>query len=104
MSNDGITPLTPEQFQVQEAKASREGYIHRDLVALDIGVNVVAGGLPDETISSRLARDAEEHKPLGELGSKILDIFQKDHGAKAQAGDVERAQKVIATEQAVDGQ
>jgi hypothetical protein len=57
----------------------------RDLMALDMGVNVLTGGLPDETISSRLARDAEQHRIVGEIGSKILDVFQKDHGAKGQS-------------------
>jgi hypothetical protein len=31
--------------------------------------------------------------------SKFLDLFQKDHGAKAQAGDVVRAEDVITTEE-----
>jgi hypothetical protein len=32
-----------------------------------------------------------EHHEDGIVGSKILDLFQKDHGADAQAGDMERA-------------
>ena len=101
--SDGITPLTPAQVAAQEAQAGREGYIKRDLIALDMGVNVLTGGLPDETISSRWARGAEEHHKLDELGSKFLDVFQHDHGAKAQAGDTERALKVEATEAASGG-
>lgn len=100
---DGITPLDPEQVTAQETQAGHEGYIKRDLIALDMGVNVLTGGLPDETISSRWARGAEEHHKLDELGSKALDLFQKDHGAKAQAGDVERAENVIKTEDASGG-
>jgi hypothetical protein len=95
---DGITPLTTAQVAAQEAQASKEGYIKRDLIALDMGVNVLCDGLPDETISSRWARGAEEHHKLDELGSKFLDLFQHDHGAKAQAGDTERAVRVIETE------
>jgi hypothetical protein len=96
--SDGITPLTPEQIAAQEAKAAREGYIKRDLIALDMLGNVLSGGHPDETISSRLARAAEAHEVVGEIGSKILDVFQHNHGAKAQAGDVERAKVVIEIE------
>lgn len=92
--SDGITPLTPEQVAAQEAKTAKEGFIKRDLVALDMLANVLTDGHPDETISSRLARDAEQHKVVGEIGSKILDLFQRDHGAKAAAGDLERAEEI----------
>jgi hypothetical protein len=95
---DGITPLAPAQVVAQEAQASKEGYLKRDLIALDMGVNVLTGGLPDETISSRWARGAEQGHFVGEIGSKFLDVFQRDHGAKAQAGDTERAERVVETE------
>jgi hypothetical protein len=95
---DGITPLTPAQVAAQEAQASHEGYIKRDLIALDLGVNVITDGLPDETIASRWARGAEQGHIMDELGSKFLNVFQKDHGAKAQCGDTERAVRVIETE------
>lgn len=101
--NDGITPLTPAEVAAQEAKAAKEGYFMRDLIALDMGVNVLTGGLPDETFSSRWARGAEEHHRLDELGSKALDLFQHDHGAKAQAGDTERATAVVEIEEASGG-
>jgi hypothetical protein len=100
---DGITPLTPAQVATQEAQAAKEGYIKRDLIALDMGVNVLTGGLPDETVSSRWARGAEQHHIVGEIGSKFLDLFEKDHGAKAQAGDTERARHVVETEAASGG-
>jgi hypothetical protein len=96
--SDGIVPLTPEQIAAQEAQAGKNGYIKRNLIALDMEASVVMDGNPDETISSRLARDAEKGMEIGILGSKILDVFEKDHGAKAQAGDVERAVIVIALE------
>lgn len=89
--SDGIVPLTPAQQATQEAQAGHEGFIKRDLIALDQFANVLTDGTPDETISSRWARGAEEHHVLDEIGSKALDILQHDHGAKAQAGDVERA-------------
>ncbi len=89
--SDGIVPLTPQQVVKQEAQAAKEGYLTRTLVAVDDLGNVLTGGLPDETISSRAARAAEKHEVVGEVVSKFLDVFQKDHGAKAQAGDLERA-------------
>lgn len=46
--------LTSEQVAQAEANAAKDGYLHRDLVALDQDINVDAGGLPDETISSRI--------------------------------------------------
>jgi hypothetical protein len=101
--SDGITPLTPEQVAIQEAQTAKEGFIKRDLIAVDICVNVLAAGHPDETISSRLARDAEQHKLVGEIGSKILDVFQHDHGPKAQAGDLERAEALVQIEKKSGG-
>ncbi len=101
--NDGITPLTQAQFDAQKAAAAKENFAERDLVALDDAANVLTGGLPDETISTRLANDAEQGKTVGEIGSKILDVFQKDHGAKAEAGDTQRAEELLATEEKFDG-
>jgi hypothetical protein len=94
----GITPLTPAQTQAQELKASQEAYPKRFLIALDMFMNVLTDGDPDETISSRSARAAQQGKAWGKDMSKFLDLFQKDHGAKAQAGDAIRAKDVIATE------
>lgn len=94
----GITPLTPAEQAEQEKQAAHEGYIRRNLVAFDVECNVLTGGLPDETISSRLARDAQKHKLIGEIGSKALNLITHNHGAHAQAGDVERAKAVIEAE------
>jgi hypothetical protein len=93
-----ITPLTPEQTAEQEAQASHEAFLHRALVGFDQFMNVLTDGDPDETISARSARAAEKGKKWGIEMSKFLNLFQKDHGAKAQAGDVARAEKVIEEE------
>jgi hypothetical protein len=93
-----ITPLTKAETLAEEAAAKTEGYVHRDLVACDIAANVIAGGHEDETISSRCSRDALQHKPVGVAVSEVLDVFQSNHGAKAQASDVERAKELIALE------
>ncbi len=101
--SDGIVPLTPQEFAAEKERAATEGYAERNLVALDDAANALFGGKNDETISSRLARDAEEHKLIGEVGSKLLDVLQPDHGADAQAGDTERAEAVLAEEEKFDG-
>lgn len=93
MSNP-ITQLTPVETAQQETQTEREAYAHRVLVALDQFMNVISDGDPDETISSRAARAAEKGKPWGLRLSALLNLFQKDHGAKAVAGDVERAEIV----------
>jgi hypothetical protein len=95
-----ITPLTPEQLTKQESQAAKEGAVHRDLVAVDIATNeIVLRGQMDETISSHAARADEEGKSWGKLVSRFLNLFQSDHGAKAQAGDLERAQNVARIEE-----
>lgn len=103
MESDGIVPLTEAQFVEQEKAAASKGYVLRDLVALDVCANTLMGGMPDETISSRLARAAEQHEVVGEIGSKILDCFEPDHGAKAEAADYERAEAVAKAEKASGG-
>jgi hypothetical protein len=101
--SDGITPLTPGELALQEAQAEKEAYLRRALIGLDMFINVLTDGDPDETISSRSARAAEKGKPWGVFMAKFLDVFQHDHGAKAQAGDVARAQAEIAAEDSSGG-
>ena len=87
-----ITPLTVAQTATQEAQAGNEGYILRVLIAADMAANVALGGHEDETISTDTALMARKHEFLGVVVSRMLDLFQPDHGAKAAAGDLERAQ------------
>lgn len=98
-----IQPLSPAQLAEQEADAVRQGYVHRDLVAFDELINVLLDGSPDETISSRMARWATEDAGLKrEIGTAVsagLDKLEPDHGAKAEAADLARAQAVAAIEE-----
>ena len=97
--SDPITPLTPQQTAKEESQAAKEGFVKRDLVAGDIFIDELAGGPMDETISTRSGIAASKGSKLGIVMSKFLNIFQKDHGADAAAGDLERAQteeKIIA--------
>lgn len=96
--------LTPDQIAKQQAQAAREGYIHRVLVAFDQFWNVAGtDGLPDETISAHTRRVVDDptakHKLLAKVLNHLLDDIQPNHGAKAEAGDLERAQTVTKVEQ-----
>jgi len=100
---DPITPLTPAQLTLAEQQTAGEGYLRKAAIGLDQFVNVLTGGLPDETISSRATRWDTEDRGLrhvaGREMSKFLDLFQKDHGAEAEAGDLERATIAEITEE-----
>ncbi len=103
--NNPIQPLTPQQEATAQKNVEREGYLKRDLVALDQDVATDLGDkVPDETISAWTARLSLHARGLpGFLGrtvSRVLDWFQKNHGAKAIAGDDERGKEVQAAEQA----
>jgi hypothetical protein len=86
--------LTPDEIQVQETETAQEGYLHRSLVALDQFANVLLGGNPDETISSRSQRAAQRGDWRGKAMIWWLGKIQKNHGEDAQAGDIERATAV----------
>lgn len=102
--SDPITPLTPEQTAIAQQHAQNEPYVERVLISdVDIPLNVLTDGLPDETISSRWARWSKMtgiRGAIGRAGSRMLDWFQTDHGAKAIAGDAARAQKIEQVEDA----
>src|SRR5690242_15507763 len=95
-----VTPLTPEQTEAAAERASNEGYIHRDLDEVDVGVNVLTGGQNGMTLSTRWGIDALKKKGnhwLAKIGCRILNLFQRNHDAKAAAGDLERAAQVTQT-------
>jgi hypothetical protein len=98
--------LTTAQIQQAEKGAAAEGFLHRVAVAADQDLNVDSGGLPDETISSRVRRICNTHprwswNPGVWLAKSLnagLNLIQGNHGQRAQSGDLERALKVAATE------
>lgn len=92
-----VTPLSPIQTATQEAQVKRESYFIRVLIAADMAANVALGGQEDETISSDTALMARKHQFMGTIVSRVLDLFQANHGAKAAAGDLERAEALEAT-------
>lgn len=99
-------PLTPGEVVFNENQARHEGYVHRVLVAFDIFCNVAFWfGLEDETISSHTRRindNPYEHNRFARSVAKILNLFldciQENHGARAEAGDLERAIRIVDTE------
>lgn len=103
-------PLTPEQVAQNEQQAATESVPHQALVSLDQFGNVVLSpllfqqkGLPDETISSHVRRIVDDptakHKLVASIINHLLDAIQPDHGARAEAGDLERAETVEKTEE-----
>lgn len=65
-----------------------DGYVKNLLVVLDCFGNSVAGGDPDETISSRCAKAALYELGKGKYGGgcrmcSFLAVFQQDHCTKA---------------------
>lgn len=99
-----VTPLTPEQEAAHKARVAKEGYASRVAIAADDLGAAILGDKNDETMSSMAARAAVEDtgvkQEVGKVVSAGLDLVQADHGAKAIAGDEERAAEVIALEQA----
>jgi len=96
---------TPEQIKHWEDKAAKEGWFHRSLVAFDIACNVFfLRGLPDETISSHSERAALEGKLWGKCMVYFLNLFESNHGEKATAGDLERADSIAKVEQKTLGE
>lgn len=91
-----------KEIRKAERNTRKEDYIHRALVAIDIFINVLTGGNEDETISSRVRRVSDAHKGFsrnpGIWIAKALNIalnfVQRDHGQHAEAGDLERAERV----------
>lgn len=79
-------------------------YLRRVTVAFDQALNVVLGGLPDETISARLGRAAGAGKWWGRAGRAALDYLAPGHCAGAERHDEARAERVEATERRALGE
>jgi hypothetical protein len=60
-------------------------YLWNILVSLDQLVNTLAGGNPDETISSRMGKKLVKHEkcPFCMFVCKLLNYIQKDHCVKS---------------------
>lgn len=103
MSATSLSSLTPEDISAAQLRASKEGYVHRALVGFDQFVASLLGIENDQTISSATAIAAHKHVWYHAFAVALndgLNVIQKNHGELAQAGDIERAKKVIATDTA----
>lgn len=69
-------------------------YLWNLLISLDQFGNTLAGGSPDETISSRAGKAMREGKVWGCILCRFLSWFEKDHCAKSIEAD-EGADAVI---------
>ncbi len=59
------------------------GYVTRVIVAFNQLLNAITGGDEDETMSSRLGKDARRGKPVGCILCKVLGWIDEDHCEKA---------------------
>lgn len=94
-------PLTPQQITTAELRATKEGYAHRVLVGFDQFLASMAGIQNDQTVSSQVEIAAHKkvwYSAFAKLLNDGLDLIQASHGQKAQAGDIVRAEAVIATD------
>lgn len=57
------------------------------LIAIDQLVNAILFGDPDETLSSRIGKNAEKGHKFSIFMSKVLDWFEKDHCKKSMEYD-----------------
>jgi hypothetical protein len=100
----GDTPLTPTQIQSNAEQVDNEGYLRVVLVGFDQMWNTIIGGMPDETISAHVRRITDDpnakHKLLAKVLNHMLNVIQPNHGARAEVGDLTRAENVLKTEQA----
>lgn len=95
LKGSAAQPWTPAEIPEAEARAAREGYVHRCLVALDMMLNVwLFRGNPDETISTHAWRAAKR----GVVAAKVLlwwlDLLDPHHGHLAAAADIERGRAI----------
>lgn len=83
------------------ANALKEPYWHRILVLFDQFINVIFGGAPGQTISARCGIWAARTSGfflwrwIAKFMNAWLSGIQTDHGYKAAAGDLARAQNNV---------
>lgn len=95
-------PLTPEELAQAAKNAAHESYPHRLLVDADIAIDEAADGPMDETISSRMSRWSRMtgwRKRVGGAMCKFLNVFQRNHGPRAEVGDIVRAKHELGIEE-----
>lgn len=69
-------------------------YILQVLIAFDVLVNVILGGVPDSTISARVGYNAIRGEPWALVAEKVINtlfFFRPNHCRAAVKGDYLRA-------------
>ncbi len=95
-----VQPLTVEEERAIVNQSCTYGYWLRVLIAFDTFCNVLLfHGRLDETISAHAGRSAQEGHLWGTWMCKFLNLFQKNHGAIAEASDLGRAKAIVETEE-----
>lgn len=92
----------PKLIADGEQRAKAEGYLHRCAVALDMTANVLIGGRPDQTLSSRCAIAAAGGNRAAKVGLWLLQhsfIFGRHHGRGAELADLGRSEIVETVEE-----
>ena len=95
--------VTQAQIEAWADTAAGHNYFQRLLCGFDIYVNVIFGGMLDETISSRTSRWVRSKSPEFFLWRAcatwiiwLCDLVQAMHGVKAESGDIIRALNELA--------
>jgi len=101
---DSNAPLTSEQIKQAELNATHHSYLARVLVGFDEWINVDTGGTLDETISARAQRLSDAGNEFAKLLTHGLDLLQKQHGRKAEAGQLAQAEAVEQVEKKALGE
>lgn len=91
-------PLTQQQIATAMVQAHHEGYVHRVLVGFDQFAGAVIGLQNDQTISSATEIAAHKGNPVAIVLNDGLDLLERSHGQKAQAGDLERTVELRQTD------
>lgn len=101
--NDPVTPLTKAQTVAAEAKSAKHGYLENLAVDLDQSIPPIFDAPLGTTISGDAAiadvKDTGFKGFYGRWMCRFLNLFQRNHGAKAVAGDMERAKIVAQNEE-----
>lgn len=102
MSSNPVQPLSQGQTQQALQSGAHHGYFVRNAVALDELFDQAVGDQDFETLSAHFARMSTEaprgsfERRFGAIMCNFLDVFSRDHGAKAELGDLARARQTAA--------
>lgn len=73
-------------------------YLYNVMLAVDLLASALTGGMPGETLSGRAGTAQRQGKLRGRVFAPLIDFILRNptHCQEAIAGDIRRAQAVIA--------